>query len=420
MEPADNVLAPPPSADRIEEATSEWNRVADPAILLEPVYWPRIAGRHSIRGGIGERDFDVLLGQYRRKALHLVRTLDPNLWREKHESLRIEAVRMDENSELYLLLRLATWSQREKLKGPIAGALWIRHLAEIIRRAFEEVCAERWPEEDQAFGTWFPGGRKTVFGSDRPLDDELQSKSYLAWGYGLFTGSVVRWYVEGETEYHAILYALPEPSKVGVELVNLRGNIESERDNAALKLRDWLLEDKALRRFSVISFDIDVPANVKAVRRQVEQQNVVGFIAAHKPDFEFANFTIQELAEIAARIDEVNGISGDAVRNADWPGVGSGRAFEARYRAISARRPRGLKGEEWGRALAAYAVEHPSRPDDGSERPFWREIRAVLKARIAHYDLQKEHLGFDRDTFEQIDVKVTNATSSTVETGAVP
>ena len=106
---------------------------------------------------------------------------------------------------------------------------------------------------------------REVFGSERPLDDALQSKPYLAWEYGLFTGSVVRWYVEGETEYYAILSILPEPSKVGLELVNLRGNIASGRDNAALKLQDWLIEDKALRRFSMISFDFDVAANVESL-----------------------------------------------------------------------------------------------------------------------------------------------------------
>jgi hypothetical protein len=46
------------------------------------------------------------------------------------------------------------------------------------------------------------------------------------------------------------------------------------------------------------------PRTLKAIRRQVDRANVVGFIAAHRPDFEFANFEVTELAEIAARIDE--------------------------------------------------------------------------------------------------------------------
>jgi hypothetical protein len=264
------------------------------------------------------------------------------------------------------------------------------------------------------------GGRKTVFGSERPLDDELRSKPYLAWEFGLFTGSVVRWYVEGETEYYAILHTFLDPPKSGIELVNLRGNLAAEKDNAALKLRDWLREDKALSRFSIISFDSDAPANVKAIRRQVDKQNVVGFIAAHKPDFEFANFTIQELAEVAARIDEASGVSGDIVRNADWTGVSSAKAFEERYKAISARRPRGLKGEKWGRELAAYAGKHPNRSDDGSERPFWREIGVALRSRITHYDFQKERFRFDRETFELVDLQATGAMPSTAERGTSP
>ena len=133
------------------------------------------------------------------------------------------------------------------------------------------------------------------------------------------------------------------------------------------------MEDKALRRFSMISFDFDVAANVKAIRWQVEQRNIVGYIAVHKPDFEFANFAIQELAEVAAGIDEANGALGDAVRTADWTRCRGKGALEAKYKAISARQPRGLKAQEWGSALAAYADEYPNRSDDGSERHSGRD-----------------------------------------------
>ena len=395
-------------ADPIEEAAREKGRVAaDLAILLEPVYWPRITGWLSRSDGLSKSDYESVLGDYRCKALQLIDSINPEFCQEIHELLRKDAARMDKNSELYVLLRLSTWTQRKKLKGRISGALWVRHIAEVIRRGFEEVHSNRLPEEDQAFETWHPGGRKMAFGSDRPLDDELRSKPYLAWGFGLFTGSVVRWYVEGETEYYAILEILNEPAKVGVELVNLRGNIASESDNAALKLQDWLVEDRNLRRFSMISFDTDVSANEKAIQKQMVENNVVGFIAAHKPDFEFDNFTIEELTEVAARIDEANDFSGESVRNADWTGVSGGRAFEERYKEVSQRRPRSLKGEEWGRALAKYAIEYPNRSDNGRERRFWHEIRAALQGRIADYDLQKERFTFDPEDFEQIDLGVS-------------
>jgi hypothetical protein len=372
------------------------------AMLLEPIYWPRITGHLVITGGFAQKEYKTALDKYRQRVLPLVESLDPALWRKVHESLRIDAALMDANDDLYVMLRLGSWSRREKLRGSVAGALWFRHIAEVIRRAFEEVTTEQWPEEDIAFEMWCTGGRTLQYGSERPLDDELRSKPYLANHYELFTGSAVRWYVEGETEYYAVLYVIPEPSKSGIELVNLRGNMETDKNNVALKLRDALKEDKALRRFSLISFDGDVPANVKLVRRQVLQENIIGLVAAHRPDFEFSNFAVQELAEVAARIDEANGVSGQAVRNTDWTGITTGRAFEEKYAEVSDRKPRTIKGKEWGEALAAYALEHPNRQDNGAERPFWHEIRAALQGRTAHYDFQKEHFAFSSDDFELI------------------
>jgi hypothetical protein len=58
-----------------------------------------------------------LLSDYRERALALVKTLDSKPWRERHESLPIEAGRMDGNSRVYLLLRASDWDRREELKG---------------------------------------------------------------------------------------------------------------------------------------------------------------------------------------------------------------------------------------------------------------------------------------------------------------
>ncbi|MGA3242429.1 MAG: hypothetical protein ABSG03_39795 [Bryobacteraceae bacterium] len=312
--------------------------------------------------------------------------------------MRTEAAGLDNNSELYVLLRLSTWMQREALKGRIAGAMWIRHMAEVIRRGFEELHAERWLEEDQAFGQWHSGGRKRVFGSERPLDDGLQSKPYIAYRFGLFTGSAVHWYVEGDTEYHAAFHILREPPKMGIELTNLRGNIASQKKNAARNLEDSLKEDKALRRFSMISFDCDVPENVRTIQCQIRDDNIVGAIAGHKPDFEFANFTVQELAEVAARIDEADNFDGNAVRKTDFSGINSGRKFERKYLEVSARK-RPLKGKKWGKALAQYAIEHARRPDDGTERPLLQEIRAAMLGWNSNYDFHKENFQIDSTSF---------------------
>lgn len=404
---AERVLGHMQSVERIGEAAIKHNRVVDLAILLEPIYWPRITGWQSGHFDLSDVEWDELMNRYREGALKLVKTLDPELWRKLHESLRVDAASLDPNGGLYLLLRLSSWSWRERLEGDVSGALWIRHIAEVLRRAFEEVHGVEWEEEDCAFGLWPSRGRKLALGSIRALDHELQSKPYVAKWCGLFTGSVVRWYVEGDTEFYAIRFVLSEPAHAGIEMVNLKGMIAAGKRNIALTLEQLLLEDKALGRFSSISFDMDVLENVKVVREQVRQGNIVGAITGHKPDFEFANFTIAELVEVGARIDEAGGTSGNPVRSADWEGVETSREFEQRYLRTSARRPRSLKGRAWGEALSTYAVGNPTRADTGAERPFWGEIRAALSALTAHYDYQKEHLGFDLDTFEQIDLKQT-------------
>jgi hypothetical protein len=135
------------SLEQIGEKSQIWNRVVDLAILLEPLYWPDVTGHLSIGGGMAEQEFKMRLDQYTGRVLHLVKDLDPSFWREMHESLRLDAARLHENSRLYVLLRSANWEKRNELKGRISAALWIRHLAEVLRRGFEEAHGERWPEE---------------------------------------------------------------------------------------------------------------------------------------------------------------------------------------------------------------------------------------------------------------------------------
>lgn len=375
----------------------EWNTAADLAIILEPIYWPRITD--YVRTNVGQKDRKAKATKYKRKALRLVRGLDVARWRSIHESLRISAAWLDKNTQLYVLMRLSTWEQRNSLQGRISGALWIRHMAEVIRMAFEETHQTEWPEEDQAFGHWYPGARIRLFGSERPFDEPLRSKPFLAYQFGLFSGSVLRWYVEGETEYYAALRILHEPPRLGIELVNLKGEIGREKHNAARKLEDALKEDLGLRRFSVISFDRDVTANEKVIRRQVDQGHIVGLINANAPDFEFANFSLHELVEIAALMDERLGFDGEKLRKADWKGVTNAKTFADHYVRNSERRC-SPKGKEWGEALAAHALKYNANPTNGAERPLLRAVSAARQGWRSNYNFQKEHFTFDRQTFE--------------------
>jgi hypothetical protein len=289
------------------------------------------------------------------------------------------------------------WSKREELTGNISGALWIRHIAEVIRRAFEDACQGLlWPEEYDAGGNRPPETNSRRFGSERPTDNIFKAKPHLAYTFGLFTGSAVRWYVEGDTEYYALRQAFPDPAAFGIETVNLRANFSG--GSVPLRLTDLLQEDIRQRRFSMISFDGDRKDHEKVIKALAK--NVVGHIAFHKPDFEFANFDLEELVEIAARMDDrFEGISGDVVRKADWTGIGSAKTFEERYVEVSERKPGSLKGELWGKALAAYALENPSRKN-GSERTFCKQLRAAEYAWNSKYEDHKARFEIDPNTLE--------------------
>ena len=367
----------------------EDDEIIDLAILLEPIFWPEITYRNT--SSLGGDEYWRLLDEYNKHVSALLQQEDINKWKRRHENLLRIAARVDSNRELYLLLRLSGWDQRSKLTGRVSAALWIRHIAEAIRRGFEKAHGLLWPEEDGAFDRL----RSQLLGSERLLDEFALSRRHIARRFELFSGSAIRWYVEGLTEYYAVLEALDNPALFGVEIVNLAGRIERDKDNIALNMKAWIEEDIRLRRFSIISFDADVRQNVKTIGSL--SSLVVGSIFAHKPDFEFANFTLDELVHVAAELDKTEGFGSDALRSGDWAGIGTGKAFEKRYLAAS-KRGRALKGEKWGQALARYAEERPNRPD-GAERPFSVSLRHAVLAQSSNWDHHKDSFVIDPKTF---------------------
>jgi hypothetical protein len=325
--------------------------------------------------------------------------LEPDAWKKRHENLRFAAAELDANHELYLLLRVSSWNARNSLKGKIGGALWLRHIAEVIRRAFEEHHKVQWLEEDCAYGMWRNETREWLYGAERPLDIPTKARPHLAQCFGLLRGSVARWYVEGETEYGFINYMFQNPEDAGIELVNLQGSF-GKRQRA--KLQQWLEEDKRHRRFSIITFDNDVDDNVRLIKHQARLGNIVGYICMHKNDIEFANFTLAELIEIAARFDEAQGFSGEPIRKAEWPAIETATEFEKVYERVSPRR-KTLKGEAWGKALAEYACANRKRPDTGIERPFLKACNAAYISKLVRYEVQQKQYTFD-DNLELVDV----------------
>lgn len=190
---------------------------------------------------------------------------------------------------------------------------------------------------------------------------------------------------------------IPSPERLNIEVVDLKGNLKSDKQNIAMKLKDCLTADIAQRRFSFISFDTDVSQNVKTIRQQIAQGRVCGYVTAHEPDFEFANFDIQELVEIASELDRTRGYDPATLIEADWSEVSNGKEFEQMYK-VRSQRGTSLKGAEWGEALAEYVDRYPVR--NGEERPFFKQLRAAVQAVRVKYELQRNEFIVSPDTFK--------------------
>jgi|TARA_R110001583_G_scaffold158357_1_gene310324 hypothetical protein len=391
-----------PSLESISNKFEKANIVATLAILLEPIYWPIITSRVSYPVFTTSEEYEVKLANYREKALSLVAELDPKEWSKHHEQLRFQAAQMDDNSDLYILLRLSPWVKIERTTGKIGGALWLRLIAEVLRRAFRDVHHVNWPEEDQTFGQWYPGARERIYGTEFPTDNTVIAKTNLAFEFGLHTGSTIRWYLEGETEYYAALHCLPRAASAGIELINIKGAISNEKPSTPLRLADCLAKDKELKRFSFVSFDSDVASNVRFIKTQVAKGNIIGYINCNSPDFEFENFTLDELIEVAARLDEEQGADAQAIRNHNWGNVDSGKAFEKCYKQLSKIGQGGLKGEQWGAALAQYASNNPLICSSERKRPFFETLNFALLSRRVKYEYQRDNFHISSETFQNL------------------
>ena len=156
---------------------------------------------------------------------------------EKIEKARqeicITAEMLDPNKTVHNILRLTSGEARiNNVKGRLGGSLVLLTMAEMLRRAEEEVFNVRLPEEDElGFGIVFRDTRRELYGSERLLDGDRRVADEFIRQQGLDSGVRVRWYCEGETEYYAVESVLGD--FLAIQLINLRGRV-AERGEVAV------------------------------------------------------------------------------------------------------------------------------------------------------------------------------------------
>lgn len=376
------------------------NSIADLAIAVEPLSFGHIFGHSSRPISVTDEQMTQKKEVLRGKANHILLELGLERLEEARRVLVVDAERLDPNTNLHVILRLANGHLRENLKGRLGGSMHLLAMAEMIRLATEDAFGTHLAEEDEiGFGYLMAGQKEKRFGSKRLFDGDFRgSKEYLR-SFDLDYAVRLRWYVEGDTEAGALesLFGDFEP----FECVNLSGQV-SASGGKGLAFKEDLTRDLRAGVFSFVAIDGDRKEFVRLLRMAAEDDIFCGEFDISDPDFEFRNFTVEELTDVAWQMAlEQNA-------GAEWrerffsacARASSGKEFTRRASAaIPNFRLEIAKGKRWGKLLMAYAAKSPNRIDPKSgksaPRPFLQLAQDAYNAVDASFHVHRRTMRVD-------------------------
>lgn len=382
-----------------------WDRTAALAIVSEPYFFTKLFGtlRRPVR--IDPDEFENQIRSHWSEIRQCYLELGLDKIEKMRRDLCIAAEMTDPNKHIHTLLRLIRGERRYKnIKGSLGGALWLKTIAEILRRGSEDVFETTLDEEDElGFGIVIKSVKNEIYGSDRIIDASDAIKDHFIKSQGLDYGVRLNWYVEGYTEYYAIdsIFGNYNP----IEIFNLRGQVVQKN---FLAFRDNLRKDIDTKTFSFVSIDGDRSDYQKPTIKAIENEEIVGRVFISIPDFEFYNFTMDELETILWEYYEEAGLPYERradlrdaisdVENAKELLISAAKAI-SEVKAIS-------KGEEWGKRLMDYAQKHPDKPEslggDNTERPIIEAIQDAVQSVGMNYELTRNRVKLDPKTLEPV------------------
>lgn len=408
----------------------EFNDRVALAAIAEPAYWNRVFGVFRRQTdyepeelGLSDEEYDALeAGERRSRSLDL---FDQRMDRQREAAREVfKKVRLDRieeerrrlceatdviepNRNLQTVLRITRGVDRIYLEGALGGAMLTRTMAEILRRASEDIFGTELPEEDELGLSLFPPEarkeyKRDSFGSHRLLDNAEAGRDFVRMREEPVE-TRVRWYVEGDTEEGALAEALGSEGKRVIEVVNLRAQL-GRRGRDASSFRRRLERDLDEGIFSFVSVDTDDKDVKRIVEQAAKEKLLFGRFFFAKPDFEIENFEPEELGEVLWRwlreneaqveLTEDVGRAGEdkqsllsAVRDAP-----SGKKFfEWAYDVLPERTAGYDKGQEWGRRLTMYVTQKPDK-ESGARCQFVEAVEEAYKLLGANYtSLRQTH-----------------------------
>lgn len=345
------------SGGKICDLFDQWNRIAEASIILEPYSYERVYGLIKYSFPDTEETIKKKHIEYRSHIDKIINLDDRLIFEEYRQKLCCSAEDIDSNKSIHVLLRLTSWHRRNKIKDAIGGSLVLLSMAEIIRRPLEKALNIKLPEEDElGYGQWMAGGRQALYGTERVLDASKEEIKDFLVDAGLDFGIKVRCYLEGETEFGAIDYAL---GNIGsIQLIDLKGQFIEGRGKG-LSFRASLENDLKAKIFSFVILDADREDFVRVVKSAAKDDILSGGFFLSSPDIEFDNFSLENLLEIVCKLCsklKVDTLCRDKITEEAISAKTGNDFFKALKRVGIDKSV--TKGKSWGAALMEYALEN--------------------------------------------------------------
>ncbi len=389
-----------------------WNYVTSLAVISEP-------GVHNII--FNEVTWDISdsfesiiyrLGILREKVKKLFQTIGEEYIEYYRDEICTDAETIDPNKNLHLIIRLMKSNERKGLKGHISLAILFLTMAECLRRNLENTFQKKYPEEDECgFGEVFRSAKLLLQSSTRVLDGDRVVANQFLRRFGLDYGIRINVYVEGNTEFEVLNSEFSTNSSVLI--INLRGKFK-EKQGKGVSFRESLRNDIKSKIFSLILLDGDVSENYRAVRKAAELNEICGMFFVSKPDFEFQNFKIDELTEIAFQLAVKKGLKNHSL-NELKKNTGKAKSAKEFFKILHDISPFFLsitKGGNWGKELVKYAIKNPNGKEFGDEndRLINYVVRIIYNGFNVSYEVTRQKYKVDPESGKLIE---RNAQAST-------
>ena len=366
------------ASEKFKADVRRWNEITSLALAVEPFTYSKVFGYYKFPDPNFKKQEEFYSDQRAQyedcKEMLLAIGLD-QVKRILAELCR-EAAVLEPNDDIRRLLRLTKRYRIERVKGKLGGSVYLLSMAEMIRRTAEKVFETELPEEDELGCGW---GEETAdfkedfYGTRRVVDSHRAKRNFLR-DLNLDYSVRLRWYVEGYTELNALSAEFSEDENI--ELINLKGEVHAGKAKG-LSFRENLENDLRQSVYSFISLDGDVGDNRRVLDKAIECREMFGMAFLSNPDFEFHNFSSDELAHVLWQMALEKGAPVEEEENflKVVSSARNGKQLTDNERKALPNFQSSAKGKEWGERLLKFAKANPYRERDGQ-----KEYRPILDA----------------------------------------